>query len=169
MKTDKVLCALIPKVQEIDEHELWMDLEPMSTYTRYYYEVIPLIDHPHSDLENGQKEVHYHVDTRYVGNQPNIGNNKISTNIPRITKGMYEMKYFDLIRYEDVHSSVTAPVFIKNSKLKHKCIHKGKCPHRGFNLENIEAINGVITCPLHGLKFESKSKKLINDPSIHRT
>ena len=69
---DKVLCALVPQpvLQEIEEQDLWMDLEDYSIkHNRFYYKIIPLINHPHSDKENGQKEVHYHADTRYNGNQ----------------------------------------------------------------------------------------------------
>lgn len=28
------------------------------------------------------------------------------------------------------------------------------CPHRGYDLRTIAAINGVVTCPLHGLAFD---------------
>ena len=42
-------------------------------------------------------------------------------------------------------------------------IHKGKCPHRGFDLSNeIPNKEGIITCPLHNLKFNAETKKLIN-------
>jgi len=57
---------------------------------------------------------------------------------------------------------------IKKSKLKHNCIYKGKCPHRGFDLSNTKPTiddNGesVIRCPLHSLKFNAKTKQLINE------
>ena len=52
--------------------------------------------------------------------------------------------------------------FIKNSKLKHKCIHKGKCPHRGYDLSNVDPIDNQIHCPLHGLIFDAETKKIIN-------
>lgn len=163
---DRVLCAIVPQLifEEISEEDLWMDLEDYSIRAKQsYYTIIPLIDHPHSDIENGQKEVHYHADKRYNGRQPNLGKYKIDVVDIRPVKGKYETKYFDLIRYADKHSSVTPVNFIKNSKLKHKCIHKGKCPHRGFDLSGIKPINGVITCPLHSLKFDEKTKKLINE------
>lgn len=163
-KIDRVLCALIPQLQikEIDEQDLWMDLEDYSLKTKqFYYKVVPLIDHPHSDIENGQKEVHYHADMRYNGNQPNLGRHRIQVDDARPIKGKYETKYFDLIRYKDNHSHSTSVNLIKNSKLKHKCIHKGKCPHRGFDLSGIEPVDGVITCPLHSLKFDAKTKKII--------
>jgi nitrite reductase/ring-hydroxylating ferredoxin subunit len=37
----------------------------------------------------------------------------------------------------------------------------GKCPHKGIDLSNIEAEDGVITCPLHGLRFSEETKEII--------
>lgn len=164
---DKVLCALVPQpvLQEIEEQDLWMDLEDYSIkHNRFYYKIIPLINHPHSDKENGQKEVHYHADTRYNGNQPSLGEKyKIDITDSRPIKNRYTTRYFNLVRYKDEHSGITPVELIKNSKLKHKCIHKGKCPHRGFDLSNeIPNKEGIITCPLHNLKFNAETKKLIN-------
>jgi nitrite reductase/ring-hydroxylating ferredoxin subunit len=59
---------------------------------------------------------------------------------------------------------ITPVSLIKNSKLKHNCIHKGKCPHRGYDLSNeIPNENGIITCPLHGLQFDKITKKLLTN------
>lgn len=33
----------------------------------------------------------------------------------------------------------------------------GRCPHKKINLRNIPSKNGVITCPAHGLQFDSKT------------
>jgi hypothetical protein len=164
MTKDKVLCAIIPEAvfEDINEEDLWMDLEDYSLKTKnFYYKIIPLIDHPHSDIENGQREIHYHADMRYNGEQPSLGKYKIQVDSTRPIKGQFETRYFNLIRYSENHSGGTSVEHIKNSKLKHKCIHKGKCPHRGFDLSNINPIDGVITCPLHSLKFDAKTKKLI--------
>jgi nitrite reductase/ring-hydroxylating ferredoxin subunit len=45
------------------------------------------------------------------------------------------------------------------------CLKSKKiCPHRGFNLESVPPdANGIIECPLHGLKFYAKSGKLVNE------
>lgn len=48
-----------------------------------------------------------------------------------------------------------------------KCKH-GKagfiCPHRGFALGTIEAVDGVITCPLHGLRIDAESGVVLGQP-----
>lgn len=160
---DKVLCAIIPNpyVCELDEQDLWMDKEEY--FLDRYYFIVPLIDHPHSDRENGQEEIHYHVDTRYFGNQKLQRGYQISTSYHRISKDKYRLEHFYLKKHTDIIKDVTTVFAIKNSKLKHNCIHKGKCPHRGFDLTNIAPDkDGVITCPLHGLKFDRHSKKIIN-------
>ncbi len=158
---DKVLCAIIP-TSYIDEQELWMDTEEYFFECGFYY-LVPLIDHPHSDRENGQIAIHYHVDTRYFGKQNHLRRYDISTDYRRITQGVYELDYFNLKKNKHRIEAITPVHSIKNSRLKHKCIHKGKCPHRGFDLTNEEPDeNGIITCPLHGLKFDKNSKKIIN-------
>lgn len=51
---------------------------------------------------------------------------------------------------------------------KHKADSLGanmQCPHRGVSLESIKPICGVIVCPLHGLCFDSETKKVI-DPKL---
>ena len=165
---DRILCAIIsqPYFEEVlDEQELWMDLDHKIDVQNFnnIYSIVPLIDHPHSDRENGQEEIHYHVDTRYFGEQEHLRNYKLSTGHTRITKYIYKLDYFNLKKYDDEIKAITKVSLIKNSKLKHKCIHKGKCPHRGFDLTNIAPDkDGVITCPLHGLKFDKDSKKIIN-------
>lgn len=169
MVVDKVLCALVPRELklEIDEETMWLDLEDYSLRDKkLYYSVIPLINHPHSDIENGQKEVHYHADYRYNGYQPSLGERyKIDILYNRPIKDKYVLKHFDLIRYSEEFRDKTPVGLISKSKMKHKCIHKGKCPHRGFDLSGIEAVDGVITCPLHSLKFDAKTKKIIENGS----
>ena len=164
---DRVLCAIIPSPYycEIDEQDLWRDEEEF--FFDGFYFIVPLIDHPHSDKENGQEEIHYHVDDRCLGKQKLSRCYTISRTYSRITKGKYKLDYFYLKKHDKIVRTKTSSKLIKNSKLKHKCIHKGKCPHRGYDLSNeIADKDGVITCPLHGLKFDKFSKKLINDPTI---
>lgn len=161
MKKDRVLCLVKKVWYEPDEQELWMDLNP---YPRRKEYIIPLYDHPHNDIENGQYEVHYHQDDRYASNIMRTLYKFNSFRAGRIVLPLAEGEYLEyrmLYKISEEHTSKTPVSLIKNSKLKHKCIHKGKCPHRGFDLTNVEAINGIITCPLHSLQFDSKTKQLI--------
>lgn len=157
---DKVLCLIEYKWinEEVDEQWLWMDLEPHHRQSRRVELVFPLINHPHNDIENGQEETHYHIDFRYPMSPPTYSR----VDLP--LKHNQKLEYRMLSKIKDKHSHITHINLISKSKLKHKCIHKGKCPHRGYDLSNeIPDENGIITCPLHGLKFDTKdNNKIIN-------
>lgn len=133
--------------------------------------ITPVINHPHNDIENGQANVHYHVDYRFVKLE-NDGD--ISSVVRKHSKHYFvdryrlekgedgDLGYYVLPVVNEHFLGVTPVELIKNSRLKHKCIHKGKCPHRGYNLSQVLPKNGVITCPLHGLRFNEETKQLIN-------
>lgn len=130
--------------------------------------IYPVIDHLHNDKENGQLEPHYHIDYRFIkvdeGGYP-INNHTKHVFAPdslRIfpTKDMQFCHIIlPLIRIEQLH--ITPASLVSNSKLKHNCIWKGKCPHRGYDLINTNAVDGVIKCPLHGLRFEAETGELL--------
>jgi nitrite reductase/ring-hydroxylating ferredoxin subunit len=175
---ENILCLVkhIKKYRETtDESDLWLDLddEPYPLQNNMFLGieilVLPLYNHPHNDIENGQKEIHYHQDTRYEGNAPilfkSFKNGRIV--LPLEDGEKLEFKKVKKIKEEELF---TTPSFlISKSKIKHKCIHKGKCPHRGFNLSNVTPIlkgegreaREIIICPLHGLEFDSATKVLI--------
>lgn len=141
-----------------DEQELWMDLEPVSRSSRKIEHVIPVYNHPHSDIENGQIEKHYHLDSRYVNNTY-LQHSRIS--LPLKSNQRLEYRNLRKLHNEEIHS--TPVIMISKSKMKHQCIHKNKCPHRGYDLSNETPINGVITCPLHSLQFNAITKQIINE------
>lgn len=152
----------------IPEEDLWLDLDPLGRTTTNITLSIPLYDHPHSDKENGQVEVHYHQDNRYVplnfksqSKQSDFLSIKSGRIVLPLEKGE-RLQYVKCIKISNEHSGITPVSLIKKSKLKHKCIHKGKCPHRGYDLSNeTPDEHGVITCPLHGLRFNSHKKLIL--------
>jgi len=160
---DKVLCLIedqiVTNTFSLDDQEAWMDYAhlPIKTKTNKRI-VIPLYDHPHTDVENGQKETHYHVDTRYTESVAVLGGTRV---VLPLTKNQ-RLKYRFLKKKRTEEISKTPVEYIQKSKLKHKCIHKGKCPHRGYDLSNEKPINGIITCPLHSLKFSQITGKIFN-------
>ena len=145
---------LVPCITTMDE-----DLIPNIT---------PVLYLKHNDVENGQKEYHYHIDTRFVKQGGVISKDADRStryrflNIGRPNEKVHgKIEYFVLPVIDERFEYSTPINFIKKSKLKHKCIHKGKCPHRGYDLSQVKPVNGVITCPLHSLQFNAKTKKLI--------
>lgn len=152
-------------VETLEEQDLWGQENWLSQSISTKEIVTPLIDHPHSDKENGQQSIHYHSDDRYVYSKGYSGIQNIRITLP-LKKNQRLEKIFVTKVYDKV-KSITDSQLIKKSKLKHKCIYKSKCPHRGYDLSNEKPDkNGIITCPLHGLKFDStKNNTLINDPT----
>jgi len=165
IKGEKFLvpCLVRKRILKDDQSE-WMDLEVSSKDV--HYEILPIINHPHSDMENGQKEVHYHLDYRFIRHYNDSKFPKIvmshsthtyGTEI-RPLKDFGELDYYLLPVINEEFTGITPVRMIRKSKLKHKCIHKGKCPHRGYDLSQVKAVDGVRTCPLHGLKFDDNGK-----------
>lgn len=133
--------------------------------------ITPVINHPHNDKENGQNETHYHVDYRFVkhkadSNFPTVINKHSKHYFVERVRPQKELngklEYFVLPMLNDEFAGITPVSLISESKLKHRCIHKGKCPHRGYDLSQVKAIDGKITCPLHGLQFSSDNGLLLN-------
>lgn len=139
--------------------------------------VYPIINHLHHDKEHGQSYEHYHVDYRFVRLTRPKQNQLIPEAVNR-TKGLEMAPWirFDLIdenlepgtykiEYHPMaclrHTNRGIAGLVRPETLKHKCIHKNKCPHRGYDLRQEVPQNGVIVCPLHGLKFDYKTKELM--------
>ena len=134
----------------------------------------PVINTPHSDKENGQPEIHYHADFRFVVTEKStdtgigmvITDERIGFNMAkaRVELGIDgELEYHTLSVMGKEHYGTAQTMFIRNSKLNHKCITNNKCPHRGFDLSQIVPVDGIITCPLHGLRFHSESGNITDE------
>lgn len=130
---------------------------------RHY--VLPVYDHIHDDAENGQNYPHYHVDFRFVSRK-HYGFNTSPKNWPpmRVNLDRSDMMQFIGIRYRyrrfhrHEHEGTTGTVLIGMSKLDWSKVEEMKCPHRGYDLTNlIPDCNGVVTCPLHGIKVKLKT------------
>lgn len=121
---DKILCLITTTWSDYDEQDIWMDLEPTNRHSIKTEKVTPLYNHPHSDIENGQKEVHYHIDSRYDEFR-SVGQIRVSLPLKQNEK----LEYRYLKKYHEREMLKTPVQLIRKSKLKHNCIHKGKCPH----------------------------------------
>jgi len=168
------MCSLIMRVEEV-KHPLKKGASYLvPCIVREQDEklyITPVINHPHNDKENGQNEIHYHVDYRFVkhkddSNFPTVVNKHSKYYFVETTRPQEELhgklEYFILPVINEAFSGITPVNLIAKSKLKHKCIYKGKCPHRGYDLSQVRPIDGKITCPLHGLEFDSTSGIALN-------
>lgn len=128
--------------------------------------ITPIINHAHNDIENGQKEIHYHADFRFIKHKSGRIINRDSRYVfgheIRPELGVHgNMEYILLPVINEQFYGITPSEMIKNSKLRHKCIHNGKCPHRGYDLSQVQPIDGKIICPLHGLAFDENTGNLL--------
>lgn len=134
--------------------------------------ITPVIDHPHSDLENGQRHIHYHADFRFIRyNNDNpydihrTHSRHVFCEILRPTKANGRLMDIALPAIRIHNEIITPSKMISKSKLKHDCIYKGKCPHRGYPMNQVDAVDGKLTCPLHGLQFDQITHKIIQSTS----
>lgn len=149
-------------------------LVPCIYRNQYGFEYItPVINHPHNDVENGQRITHYHADLRFLkfdydcDGMLRIKNEHskyifCENNRPTLRVDG-EIVHILLPVINENFAGLTHPVHIKKSKLKHNCIYKGKCPHRGYDLSQVPIVNDVIMCPLHGLRFDAATGILLNN------
>ena len=144
--------------------------ESVATLEERLY-ITPVINLPHADIENEQTEVHYHADYRFIKHRNNENFPIVENNHSRHyfchsvrpeEKLHGELQYFILPVINESFTGITPVENIKKSKLKHKCIKHGRCPHKGYSLSQVKPIDGEITCPLHGLKFDEKTGKVLN-------
>jgi len=155
---ERFFVPCLVKKEGFSDYEDWID--DNNKIIKRKLLITPVINHPHNDKENGQMEIHYHTDYRFVKfNENGYVKMKHSlhkfANKPRTQLGIDgELEYFILPVLNENFMVITPVGLIGKTKLKHKCIYKGKCPHRGYDLSQVPPNeNGIITCPLHGLKF----------------
>lgn len=138
--------------------------------------VYPIINNLHSDVDSGQEHEHYHLDYRFIEMQ---GMDDISVKQKHSQhtfaynsrydllyhnphyKENYKVEYISLMCQRVNNLRITPTELIEIEKLKNKCIYKNKCPHKGMDLSQVIPKDGIIQCPLHGLKFNAITKELI--------
>lgn len=172
------LVPCIISCNEPEDHQWWIEGKRVK-YSKNFIEkyIFPIINHLHSDRENGQDYKHYHVDYRFVDLKKDENyliakkRHKHHLFAPHSRYDLrkeeiwyredYKIEYYPLKCYrQEFHGTAGDTT---KSKLKHRCIHKGKCPHRGYDLSQVVPVNGIITCPLHGLKFYADNGELKED------
>ena len=164
---------------EVNREGEYVPVKKNSNYNRLHLEIYPIINHLHNDRETGQDYYHYHVDYRFIKiyYQDNLRDFPI---VKRLREDHIYAKHvrYDLVKRGTVDQTKDYTIEyhpfkclrthnygiagrVELSKVKHHCITKGKCPHRGYDLSQEVPVDGVITCPLHGLRFDAETKKLL--------
>jgi nitrite reductase/ring-hydroxylating ferredoxin subunit len=132
----------------------WIET-PTGQYTieETYYESVPGTLH------------HYHVDPRFTPAEfytewEQV--NKSWHNVIEAVDSDVKTEKLQCIREMPIQRLFTGfgQNFIDDHK--NKKIVCGRCPHKKVNLKSVPIINGVITCPNHGLQFDSKTGNCLN-------
>ncbi len=134
----------------------------------------PVVDHIHTDEGYGQPAPHYHIDWRFMS-QFLVWEHR--NNVDLIMWPEIEKEYFSPIMEDEVIGQLRMKwkyrrdhcfpetrgfrllkelMVERNAKMKNF-----KCAHHGTNLVSCKPVDGIITCPQHGLKWNAKTGELV--------
>lgn len=138
---------------------------------------IPVFSHKHSD-KGYQEALHYHLDNRFTEEYFMLRMREVMENgedeFAKQNKGYGEWSLAvrdDLVEKEEYKKMIyLRHMSLPKDQLFHKIIDqmKGKtmkdmiCPHHGASLKSCPVVDGVVTCPQHGMKWNVKTGKLVN-------
>lgn len=114
--------------------------------------------------EKDDQDLHIHVDPRFAHEDlytPYERANGDWHNILTIQSDT-ERRLLVCLREMPVQRLFTGfgPRFVDDHKGKKlKCM---RCTHKGVNLSSVPVVNGVITCPAHGLRYDAQSHECIS-------
>lgn len=129
-----------------------------------YLKVWPVINHKHNDIESGQTHYHYHVDFRFVKLDKFNRVLRINDNHNFAPTARYDLEpnedpkiEYHVLRCERLENmAITDASLLADKSVNRKSIKNNKCPHRGYDLsQEVCDKEGIITCPLHGLRFKN--------------
>lgn len=143
---------------------------------------VPLVhETAHAEPELGSERPHIHVDYRFMTKEQLktchfdlkkiLGGRSIpaltaKNNFPAITERPFQcLRQFYPYAFivNDTSLYETLEDRFVDSCLDLSC---PVCPHKGMPLNSVEVINGVISCPAHGLTFSAVDGSLIRKNSL---
>lgn len=140
----------------------------------------PVWGSKHNDIEYfGFRPLHYHIDPRFL-NKRHWSEFRNPLRSPLLQVQATPLNHSDLksgppkpqlrrMRCTMAHSewghSNAIPVTKLNAAFGGQQCRKGKrgfvCPHKLFPLGSVQVVDGVITCPLHGLRIDAQSGRCL--------
>ena len=166
-----VNCICLDKTDEPQ-----FDVRLLEEQSRFDY--LPILGPAHVDYVIGEHgsdlgliESHYHLDQRFMTDAQikkrvvlfadySIREKVVDWNKDSIAEGKYrETRTIMKCLRKDF------PVKVALRNIEKKFIHSNainnRCPHKGAYLGNLEVEDNCVQCPMHGLKFDSYTKKCI--------
>ena len=155
----------------------YYEVKCVLAYRRYGTFWMPVFSDSHKDGIYGLDIEHFHVDWRFVrkevieidkkimgendfyGRQNKDKAENYSAILKREIIGEPEYMRWKYLRHFSLPEDM---LFHKlRDKMKNCKMKEMICPHHGANLISCLAINGVVTCPQHGLKWNVETGELI--------
>lgn len=134
----------------------------------------PVVDKMHRDGKHGLDKPHYHIDWRFMPEFELEAHSNWNNNIYKkaycnnsefftpITKDEVIREYYNCFQYLRDNRKFPEWGFPSLEKAMKNCkMVNMKCPHHGTNLVSCKPVDGVVTCPQHGLKWNVKTGELV--------
>jgi hypothetical protein len=139
----------------------------------------PVFADSHTDEGVGQEKEHYHVDWRFMDNKYIL---EQRMTFRRHYPGGWGFateteNYAPILKEDMIEESIKSWQYKRDFKLPNKyefievtkemlaCgakMKKMRCPHHGTNLTSCKPVDGVVTCPQHGLKWNVNTGELVH-------
>jgi len=133
----------------------------------------PVIGQKHDDVEHLNFDIlHYHLDTRFLRVHENLlMNAQYQPLHDRADLPLGPVKFARrtcLREPSPFHGPADFTIRFQSAFAGQQC-GKGKrgwvCPHKHFPLGTIKAVDGVLQCPLHGLRIDAETGICLDAPT----
>jgi hypothetical protein len=133
---------------------------------------IPILLPKHDDPEIGAPFQHYHLDFRFLTewSLKKAGFAWVLAQ-PHGYGETHQRKFYqEEIVYRRMKCKREMPQYPRHiarwmptlcAKYKGSRLVNGKCPHKGIDLSGCVPVNGVVTCPGHGLMWDVETGKMV--------
>lgn len=165
--------ALLSKAQ-VKSAEWWPIMRPPHQDSIYFPQTKSIwVDNDYSSTlveeifyeDDPNSYQHYHVDPRFAPDEYYTGWEVVNKDYHNIIDIQGKIKWQEMVCLREMPTQRLFTGFGQRfvDDHKDKKIKCGRCPHRGVLLNSVPVIDGVITCPNHGLRFNAETKQCITD------
>lgn len=135
----------------------------------------PVVDKSHADSPHEQPQSHYHIDWRFMPETEIVIQRNYYHHLYPKWKELNAEYYAPIMEVDKLQEYFFKYEYLRDfdfplnsfKHLEQEMLQKGckmkkmKCPHHGTNLISCKSIDGVVTCPQHGLRWNVKTGELI--------
>lgn len=130
---------------------------------------LPIVDNLHTD--EGLDRPHYNLDARFLTKRMHA-----DLFLPNRQRVAGQDVKITLHVFQCLREQPQKPLYYGNElyKIFESACDDGrrmvglKCPHKGTDLSTCPVVDGVVTCPAHGLRWRVANGDLVKEPSLCR-